>query len=187
MKHKKLLFPLSLLLLISLIIALTTLIFKKNTPLTTLLGNPITTNINYDDTFSSSYMDCALLNKMITNDASKIKNEKTIKISKLLKNSSKILIHVGQVDLCNKIVFDEQKNEFIFQEDILNRQIQISVSYMKNILTQILSINKNTAIIIYKVDYPFKTQNDIIQSYFDCLNEYYFDLSSLNKLISFNK
>ena len=91
MKHKsKVIYALIVVLLISITIAVTLVLNKKyvsDKQYISLVGNDVENIDNVDKTFTSSFMDSDYLLSLLENDASKIIDEKIVKLSQLVKKS----------------------------------------------------------------------------------------------------
>lgn len=177
MKLKKILYILSLIVLITFTVLLSIKIYKStNKDKTIILGNNIELiKENVDDTFTSSFMTSTLLLKMIESDASKDKEGKIVKLSNLIKESKEIIVNVGSVDLCNYIKDEEN---LIYDEIILKRQSEIIESNIYNIVKLINSKSKNANILVYKITYPYTYKDDALIKIFDELN------TKINKIIN---
>ena len=168
MKLKKIIYILAILSMIFFIVMLSIKIFSNNTGKTTIIGNNIE-NIDgeIDDTFTSSFMTSSLLLKMLINDASKESEGKLIKLSNLINNSDKIIINVGMVDLCNYI---KEKETLIYDETVINRQSEITISNISNIIDIVNSRCKNTTIFIQTLTYPYNIKDEKLISIFNEIN-----------------
>ena len=146
MRLKRIIYVIVIAFLIISIITLSIKIFKIDNHKTTIIGNTIE-NIDdeTDDTFTSNFMTSSLLLKMLTNDASKEKNGKLIKLSKLIDASDEIIINVGLIDLCNYI---KEEDILIYDETILNRQSEITISNISSIVNIVNTKCKKTKIVI---------------------------------------
>lgn len=146
MKLKKIIYSGTSLLLIILIIVFSTLIIKShNKSQITILGNPIE-NISYenvDETFTSTFMTSNFLVKMLENDASKQNGDKLIKLSSLIYNSKTIIINIGYLDLYN-----------INDEELVNRQAEITINNIKKIVGLIIEKSKNANISLCLIQIP---------------------------------
>ena len=176
MKLKKILYILSLIILITFIVFFSLNIYKNvNKDKTILLGNNIELiKENVDDTFTSSFMTSTLLLKMIESDASKDKEGKIVKLSNLIKESKEIIINIGSVDLCNYI---KDEDGLIYDEIILKRKSEIIESNIYNIVKLINNKSNNTNILVCEISYPYTYKDDALIKIFDELN------AKINKII----
>ncbi len=181
MKLKKWRFSVLIILCIFLILSLTSLIVYKSSHKEqgVLLGNPIhnvSFQFPYDETFTSSTMDTYLLEKMIINDVKKVQHQKTIQISKLIQKSTYVVICIGQIDLAKKIIYDDANKTFLYDDDLIHKQMQIIVELLNNIILKIKEIQPHAILYLCQVRNPFLIKNEKVQQYFDLLNQNYLTL-----------
>lgn len=192
MKLKRIIYVIVIAFLIISIITLSIKIFKIDNHKTTIIGNTIE-NIDdeTDDTFTSNFMTSSLLLKMLTNDASKERNGKLIKLSKLIDASDKIIINVGLIDLCNYI---KEEDSLIYDETILNRQSEITISNISSIVNIVNTKCKKTKIVINELVYPYSIKDDKLLDIFNEINDkirkiidkYKTNINDLSFLVSIN-
>ena len=175
MKHKGLLYKIIMVILVSLIVTLSLLIFNnQNNKKVLVIGNPITLNenIEYNDSFTSPFMSSSFLNRMLESDASKIVDDKIVKLSNLIKNSNDIFINIGLIDITSNIKENTINNTLTYDLELLSRQMQLSMDFVIQIIDKVCLINNNANIYLIKQSYPYKVVNLEIETIFNSYNEF---------------
>lgn len=184
MKHKNILYIFTSVFLIICIVVLSTLITiksNKKDDYGIILGNLIEEKINLpncNQSFASNFMSVSYLEKMIKNDASKIINNKIVKLSKLIKDASYIIINIGVYDLCSNIKINETTNTLIYDEEVLKQKKQIIISIVNTIINDIHTINQNLIVYLKNVDYNYKIHDYELIKIFNELNQSYKNLTN---------
>ena len=184
MKHKNIIYIFTSIFLIICIVVLSTLITVKNNKKDDyglILGNVIEEEIslpNCNQSFASSFMSVSYLEKMIKNDASKIINNKIVKLSKLIKDASYIIINIGVYDLCSNIKINETTNTLIYDEEVLKQKKQIIISIVNTIINDIHTINQNLILYLKNIDYNYKIHDYELIKIFNELNQSYKNLTN---------
>lgn len=165
------LFKLILLVMIFLIITLSICIFSKKDNeednFAILIGNPLESKltIDYDDTFTSEFMSSSYLLKMFENDASKSVDGKVIKLTSLVKKANVIILNIGSFEIYS--VIDVYANSY--DDEILNRTIDIYLNHLNMIIDNIKEINSN--LYVCNIKYPLSSYNKDLSIIFKNLNE----------------
>lgn len=184
MKHKNILYIFTSVFLIICIVVLSTLITiksNKKDDYGIILGNVIEEKINIpncNQSFASNFMSVSYLEKMIKNDASKIINNKIVKLSKLIKNASYIIINIGEYDLSSNIKINETTNTLIYDEEVLRQKNEIIVSIVNIIIGDIQSMNQNLIVYLKNVDYNYQIHDYKLINIFNELNQSYKNLTN---------
>lgn len=184
MKHKNILYIFTSVFLIICIVVLSTLITiksNKKDDYGIILGNVIEEKINLpncNQSFASNFMSVSYLEKMIKNDASKIINNKIVKLSKLIKNASYIIINIGEYDLYSNIKINETTNTLIYDEEVLRQKNEIIVSIVNIIIGDIQSMNQNLIVYLKNVDYNYQIHDYKLINIFNELNQSYKSLTN---------
>lgn len=170
MKRKNIIYVIVVFLL-SISVIITTLVVKNkdNNKMTILLGNQIETNIEVNDTFTSSFMDSLFLLNLIKNDASKQVDNKIVKLSVLIKNSNKIIINIGKIDIDNNI--DVKEDRLYYDYDILNACKEKLINNVIQIKNYIYLINKKASIEILPLTYQFEINDKKIIDLYNEINK----------------
>lgn len=172
MKRKIIYVSIVFLLIIS---VLTTTLIVKNKysqkKIILLLGNNIKTNMIVNDTFTSAFMDSEYLLNLIKNDASKQVDNKIVKLSILIKNSKKVLINIGQIDINSHI--DVKEDKLYYDLDILNSCKEKLIYNVIQIKNYILLTNKDVIIEILPLTYSFATNDESIINLYKEINTYF--------------
>ena len=170
MKHKfKLIYIAIVILLVSITLTITLTLRKVNKEQKVLLlGNDY--NIEkVDKTFTSSFMDSNYLLTILESDASKVIDNKVVKLSNLIKSSDMVLINIGKVDLEEQVIIEEDK--LIYDLDIINRKKEILINNKKSIVSTINNIKKDIIIEFIQLDYPYQTNDKELVLIYKEINE----------------
>lgn len=146
---KKKIYKISIILLLILIVLLSTLIIyngRKQNDKYLLLGNPLQQQIdvNYNDTFASSFIDASFLEKMLLLDSSKQVDDSIVKLSSLIKTHNKIIVNVGK----NELISWFNNN---YDLDIIKRKENILINNVESIIKKIIEINNSCVIYLLKL------------------------------------
>ena len=186
MKLKKTILYIITLLLIPIIVTFSICLLPKNQNIKgIIIGNPIE-NVNlkysYDNSFTSSFMNSSFLLQMLENDASKESEGKIIKLSRLIKDSSFILINIGKVDLSSLIKINEKENKLIFDKELIYQKSQVITYNLQQCIDLIFQYNNNIDVYIAKIAYNYSINNsDLINCYND-INNAYQNIASVNNV-----
>ncbi|MCI5744698.1 MAG: hypothetical protein MR270_00200 [Erysipelotrichaceae bacterium] len=180
MKLKKLIFTISipLLIIIALILSIS-INYKSKTYVNSklIIGEKVNNNMinssDYNDSFTAQNMSCSFLKKMIDEDASKIIDGKIVKLSKCIKKSSNIIINIGNYDMSAKISHNTYNNSLIYDYEILLCQIEINEDFLKQIIKSVQQINKEIKIYILSIKYPYSIKDEKLMKIYDMLNYRY--------------
>lgn len=170
MKHKKIFVILSIVLLIVIILLSVSLAKYKYNDQKLLLGNDINIE-NVDKTFVSEQMDASYLLKMLEYDASKVKEDKIIKLSVLIKNSKHIIINIGKVDILSYV-----SDNLSFDEEIITRKMEITLDYIDKIVKKIKKINNKSIVQLCHLSYYNEVKNENLAIK---INEFNMNLSKI--------
>ena len=133
-----------------------------------LLGNDYNIT-NADKTFTSSFMDSQYLLTILESDASKVIDDKVIKLSNLIKSSTNVIINIGKIDIEEQISIID--NKLIYDLDIINRKKEMLIHNKEHIVSIIHSINDKTIIEFVELSYPYSIHDDNIISIYKEINE----------------
>ena len=133
-----------------------------------LLGNDYNIE-NADKTFTSSFMDSEYLLTILESDASKVIDNKVIKLSNLIKSSTNVIINIGKIDIEEQISIID--NKLIYDLDIINRKKEMLIHNKEHIVSIIHSINDKTIIEFVELSYPYSINDDNIISIYKEINE----------------
>lgn len=170
MRLKKVLFKLVLLVMIFIIVTLSILIFTKKdetkTDYAILLGNPLENQISieYDDTFTSEFMNSSYLLKLFKHDASKSVDGKLIKLSSLIKDSSVVIVNIGSFEI-KSLITDS------YDEEIIDRTIDVYLNNLDDILNNINNNNQNIQMYVCNIKYTESNYDKTLINIFSSLNE----------------
>ena len=160
-KHKS---KLVMLILVSLIVILSILIYNSHSKINSIiLGNDIEELSDVDNTFTSSFMTSTMLLKMLENDASKVIGDKIVKLSSLIKESTEIHINIGSVDINNLLTIN-------YDKEILERQSEIVISNISNIIDLIVKHTKNSTIKIYGLVNSYDNNDETLIDFYSAFN-----------------
>ncbi len=184
MKHKKVMFFCIGIVIIIIASFISVIRYKttKHEDFIIMLGNDFTNvevNTPIDKTFVSNFMKSDYLLKIIKSDASKIVDDKILKISALVKKSNIAFVSIGTNDIKNQIKVDESLKAISFDDDIINRKIEILLCNVKEIVNQLKVINPNINIYLLKIDYFLNYKNEKIESYIDLINQNYKNITNV--------
>ena len=172
MKHKsKVIYALIVVLLISITIAVTLVLNKKyvnDKQYISLVGNDVENIDNIDKTFTSSFMDSDYLLSLLENDASKIIDEKIVKLSQLVKKSSLVMVNIGKIDIKNNISFNGETLNY--DVDILQRKKEILFNNIYRIIEKLLGYNKNLTIELIYLTWDENIKDDFINNIIEDIN-----------------
>lgn len=115
-------------------------------------------NLSYDTTFTSSSYTSAQILQIVENNGQKMKNGKNITIRSLIQKSKYICLYLGNNDLTSKIHFSN--NSLSYDEEILNRQIEISANYSYQIIEEIQHWNSYAEIILLGTFMTYSTMDN---------------------------
>ena len=188
MKHKKVMFFCIGIVIIIIASFISVIRYKttKHEDFIIMLGNDFTNvevNTPIDKTFVSNFMKSDYLLKIIKSDASKIVDDKILKISALVKKSNIAFVSIGTNDIKNQIKVDESLKAISFDDDIINRKIEILLCNVKEIVNQLKVINPNINIYLLKIDYFLNYKNEKIESYIDLINQNYKNITNPNLIL----
>ena len=136
-----------------------------------VIGNTlnINTETNINQTFTNSFMDSFFLLNLLENDASKKVDDKIIKLSHLIRQSSLIIVNIGKNDLNSNVNNNEKENNITFDIELLNSKLDKFSYNIKTIIYLIKSYNKNVNIQLLTIDYPYSViNNDLLSIYKHC-------------------
>lgn len=186
MKLKKTILYILTLILIPIIITFSICLLPKNNNDNKglLIGNTvenININYQYDDTFTSSFMDSSYLLKMLKNDASKEIENKIVKLSSLIKKSSFIIINIGLVDIESLIEVNEKENLLIFDEELIYQKCEILFSNLRQCIKTTYEYNDKIAVFINKLSYNYYINDEKLINIYNDINNSYKNISLENK------
>lgn len=186
MKLKKTILYILTLILIPIIITFSICLLPKNNNDNKglLIGNTvenININYQYDDTFTSSFMDSSYLLKMLKNDASKEIENKIIKLSSLIKKSSFIIINIGLVDIESLIEVNEKENLLIFDEELIYQKCEILFSNLRQCIKKTYEYNDKITVFINKLSYNYYINDEKLINIYNEINNSYKNISLENK------
>lgn len=184
MKHKKVMLLCIGIVVIILASFISVIKYKttKQEDFIVMLGNDfndVKVNTSIDKTFVSNFMESDYLLKIINNDASKIVDNKVLKISALVKKSNIAFISIGTNDIKNLIKVDESLKTVSFDEDIVNRKIEILLFNVNEIVNQLKTINPSINVYLLKIEYFLNYKNEKIESYIDLINQRYKNIANI--------
>ncbi len=184
MKHKKVMLLCIGIVVIILASFISVIKYKttKQEDFIVMLGNDfndVKVNTSIDKTFVSNFMESDYLLKIINNDASKIVDDKVLKISALVKKSNIAFISIGTNDIKNLIKVDESLKTVSFDEDIVNRKIEILLFNVNEIVNQLKTINPSINVYLLKIEYFLNYKNEKIESYIDLINQRYKNIANI--------
>ena len=184
MKHKKIMLFCIVIVVIIIASFISVIKYKttKQDDFIVMLGNDFTdvkVNAPIDKTFVSNFMESDYLLKIVTNDASKIVDEKVLKISALVKKSNIAFISIGTNDIKNQVKVNENLKTVSFDEDIVNRKIEILLFNVNEIVNQLKVFNPNINIYLLKIEYFLNYKNEKIESYVDLINQKYKNIANI--------
>ena len=133
-----------------------------------LLGNDYNIE-NADKTFTSSFMDSEYLLTILESDASKVIDNKVIKLSNLIKSSTNVIINIGKIDIEEQISIID--NKLIYDLDIINRKKEMLIHNKEHIVSIINRINDKTIIEFVELIYPYSISDDNIISIYKEINK----------------
>lgn len=170
MRLKKVLFKLFLLVMILIIVTLSILVFTKKgeekNEYAILLGNPLDKQITieYDDTFTSEFMNSSYLLKLFEYDASKSVDGKLIKLTSLIKDSSIVIVNIGSFEI-KSLITDS------YDEEIIDRTIDVYLNNLDDILNNINNNNQNIQVYVCNIKYTEGKYDKTLINIFSSLNE----------------
>ncbi|MDY2888747.1 MAG: hypothetical protein SOU19_04185 [Candidatus Caccosoma sp.] len=184
MKHKKVMLLCIGIVVIILASFISVIKYKttKQEDFIVMLGNDfndVKVNTSIDKTFVSNFMESDYLLKIINNDASKIVDDKVLKISALVKKSNIAFISIGTNDIKNLIKVDESLKTVSFDEDIVNRKIEILLFNVNEIVNQLKTINPSINVYLLKIEYFLNYKNEKIESYIELINQRYKNIANI--------
>ena len=152
-----------------------TKIYNKTQEKTVLIGNYIDISQNVDISFTSTFMTSSYLYKLLLNDSIKMIDNKKTQISDLIKKSNNIIINIGSYEIGCLIKIEH--NNFLYDTDILNRQLEILIENIDNIYSLITIINKKTKIILCDITYPFTMNDNTLIKFYKTTNDEIYNLA----------
>ena len=170
MRLKKVLFKLFLLVMIFIIVTLSILVFTKKgeekNEYAILLGNPLDKQITieYDDTFTSEFMNSSYLLKLFEYDASKSVDGKLVKLTSLIKDSSIVIVNIGDFEI-KSLISDS------YDEEVIDRTIDIYLNNLNAIINHIYDNKKNAQVYVCNIKYTSNNYDKTLADIFSSLNE----------------
>ena len=170
MRLKKVLFKLFLLVMILIIVTLSILVFTKKgeekNEYAILLGNPLDKQITieYDDTFTSEFMNSSYLLKLFEYDASKSVDGKLIKLTSLIKDSSIVIVNIGDLEIKSLINASDD-------QEVIDRTIDIYLNNLNAIINHIYDNKKNIQVYVCNIKYTESNYDKTLINIFSSLNE----------------
>lgn len=108
-----------------------------------------------DTTFLNESMSTSYICKMFEQNASKICGNKLVSLSTLLKNKSYLILQFSMCDFLPYMKQNAYENKIDYDEELLSRQIQISLSFINSIINEIMTNNEALVVIHIGYYYPF--------------------------------
>lgn len=184
MKHKKTMLFCIVIIVIIIASFISVIKYKttKQEDFIVMLGNDfadVKVNASIDKTFVSNFMESDYLLKIINKDASKIVDNKVLKISQLVKKSNIAFISIGTNDIKNLIKVDESLKVISFDEEIINRKIEILLFNVNEIVNQLKTINPSINVYLLKLDYFLNYKSEKVESYVDLINQEYKKITNI--------
>jgi len=146
---------------------------------TSLLGDyfvskEMVSNINSN--YTSSSVTSSLLLEMINKDSYNGEDEGLVS---LISKSKYITISVGMNDILQYVRFDSNNKEMIYDEDVIERKLEIMKQNYYEIVDEIQNINDQVSIYLVGYYCPFGGDNEESNKVFNLLNDSIRDVSEL--------
>jgi len=169
---------------------------EEVTSFTGLLGeyfisNNLVSKVN--DSYVRSSITSEMLLEMINKDAYSENNKGLLS---LLKDSKYVTISIGMNDILQYLRFDSNKQEMTYDEEIIDRKLEIMKQNYCEIIEEIKNINEKINVYLVSYYYPFEwvseknkikvnevfsKLNSCIKEVSDLANVHYVDISGVSK------
>lgn len=130
------------------------------TSFTSLLGEYFVSNnlvSKVNDSYTKSSITSEMLLEMINKDAY---NENSEGLLSLIKDSKYVTISVGMNDILQYLRFDSNRQELIYDKEIVDRKLEIMKQNYCEIIEEIKNINENINVYLVSYYYPFEWVNE---------------------------